>query len=101
MSVVREADPLAVQAFTDVGNFLGRGLADLVMCLDPEAVVLAGGVSAAGELLRAPTEASLRRCLVAREHIAKTSVVLGSLGAVAGAVGVAHLAALQTDVSAP
>ncbi len=99
-AAAREADPPALQAFTDVGNFLGRGLADLVMCLDPEAVVLAGGVSAAGELLRAPTEASLRRCLVVREHIAQTSVVLGSLGAVAGAVGVAHLAALQTDVSA-
>ena len=57
------------------------------MCLDPEAVILAGGVAAAGELLRAPTEASLRSCLVAREHVAETSVVLGSLGAVAGAVG--------------
>ena len=35
----RAGDPRALQAFADIGHLLGRGVADLVMCLDPEAVI--------------------------------------------------------------
>jgi len=97
-AAARDADPVALRAFADVGEYLGRGIADLVMCLDPAAVILAGGVAAAGELLRGPTDASLRRCLVARENLVQTQVLLGLLGASAGALGVAHLASLHGEV---
>jgi glucokinase len=94
-AAARDGDPVALRAFAKVGEYLGRGIADLVMCLDPAAVILAGGVATAGELLRAPTDASLRRCLVAHEKMAQTQVLIGLLGARAGALGVAHLASLQ------
>jgi glucokinase len=94
-AAAHDGDPLALQAFTDIGSALGRGLADLVMCLDPEAVILAGGVAAAGELLRSPTDASLHQCLVAREHFARTDVLISPLSGVAGALGVAHLASVH------
>ena len=91
-------DPVALQAFAVVGEYLGRGIADLVMCLDPAAVILAGGVAAAGELLRGPTDASLQRCLVAHQKVAQTQVLIGLLGASAGALGVAHLASLEGEL---
>lgn len=94
-AAARAGDPIALQAFAEVGESLGRGIADLVMCLDPAAVILGGGVAAAGELLRGPTEASLRRCLVAHESVVQTEVLVALLGPSAGALGVAHLASLQ------
>jgi glucokinase len=94
-AAARDNDPLALQAFADVGRALGTGLADLVMCLDPAAVILAGGVAAAGELLRGPTDAALSECLIAREHIARTPVLISALSGVAGALGAAHLASLH------
>ena len=96
-AAARDADPVALQAFANVGEYLGRGIADLVMCLDPAAVILGGGVAAAGELLRGPTDASLRRSIVAHENMAQTQVLIGLLGASAGALGVAHLASLQPE----
>jgi glucokinase len=96
-AAARDGDPVALQAFATVGEYLGRGIADLVMCLDPAAVILGGGVATAGELLRGPTDASLRRCLVAHEKMAETQVLIGLLGASAGALGVAHLASRQGE----
>ena len=47
-------DTLAIQAFTMTGTILGRKLSDLVTLLDPEAIILSGGLVAAGNLLLEP-----------------------------------------------
>jgi glucokinase len=44
-------EPNAVELIGDVGLWLGRGIANLAAALDPEVVVIGGGVSAAGDLL--------------------------------------------------
>ena len=46
-----EGDLLARQAFASVGDWLGVGVANLVAALDPDVVVVGGGVSAAGDRL--------------------------------------------------
>src|SRR5664279_295032 len=46
-------DVAALRCFDVVGTWLGRGMAQLAAVLDPGLFVLGGGVSAAGELLRA------------------------------------------------
>src|SRR5690606_23818153 len=47
-------DPDACAAFDEVGRWLGVGIANLVAALDPERVVVGGGVASAGELLLEP-----------------------------------------------
>ena len=52
-------DKLAAQAFEYTGHILGMKLADSVAHLSPEAIILFGGLAAAGELIFAPTQRSL------------------------------------------
>ncbi len=49
-----KADPLALAVLERTGSILGRKLADVVACLDPEAFILMGGVVNTGELLLEP-----------------------------------------------
>lgn len=46
---------LAQHAFEYTGQILGRKLADTVAYLDPEAIILSGGLTKAGDLLLEPT----------------------------------------------
>ena len=59
-------DPLAHAAFDFTGEMLGRSLADAVAFTSPEAILLLGGLAAAGEWLFGPTrralEANLMNC---------------------------------------
>jgi len=54
-----QGDRLAQRAFEHTGNILGMKLSDSVAHLSPEAIILFGGLAAAGELIFAPTRRSL------------------------------------------
>lgn len=100
----REGDMVARGAFTEVGKWLGRGLANLVAGLDPELIVVGGGVCAAGDLLLDPARTSLADALVAAEHRVVPPVVAAALGPDAGLVGAAALArrtASESQTTAP
>lgn len=84
-------DPVALQAFDSVGTWLGAGLADLVAALDPEVIVIGGGVSAAGDLLLEPARAELARALVGAADRVIPPVLRAAHGPEAGAVGAASL----------
>jgi len=91
-TAAREGDPAAVAAFTTVGGWLGEGLIDLVQLLDPQVLVVGGGVADAGELLLAPTRAAFTAGLAARGALPVATVVGATLGNTAGVVGAADLA---------
>jgi glucokinase len=88
----REGDPASRAAFAEVGRWLGSGLADMVQILDPDVLVIGGGVIEAGELLMAPTRAAYIDELAARAGLAVAPVVEAQLGNMAGVVGAADLA---------
>ncbi len=88
------ANPLAIEMMTAVGGWLGSGLANVVAALDPGLIVIGGGVSAAGELLLAPTRRALVSSLSGRGHRPVPRVVGASLGPSAGMIGAADLARL-------
>lgn len=88
----RDGDERAVAAFTEVGTWLGRGLADLTAFLDPGVFVIGGGVADAGELLLGPTRTSFAEHLSGRGHRPVADVRLATLGNAAGLVGAADLA---------
>lgn len=53
-----QGDELAIETYKRTGYWLGIGLANLAAVIDPEAIILAGGVSKAGKWLMDPLEAS-------------------------------------------
>lgn len=91
-AAARQADPVAVEAFTTVGSWLGKGLAELAAVLDPEVFVIGGGVVEAGELLLGPARQAFRTNLVAPEHRPVAAVLPALLANDAGIVGAADLA---------
>jgi glucokinase len=87
-----EGDPAAVEIYTTMGQWLGRGLANLAAVIDPEIFVIGGGVSAAGDLLIEPARSTFERSLTGRGFRPAAKVVLAALGPDAGLVGAADLA---------
>jgi glucokinase len=57
-------DPIAREAFEQTGRILGMKLADSVAHLSPEAIILFGGLAAAGPLIFEPTKRSLEEHLL-------------------------------------
>lgn len=85
-------DPVAHACFAAIGEWLGVGLGALTSALDPEVVVVGGGVSAAGDLLLDPARAVLERAVVGAGHRTPPRLVAARLGPEAGVVGAALLA---------
>jgi glucokinase len=85
-------DRLAVEAFEDIGRWLGEGLCDLVAVFDPAVIVVGGGVSEAGQLLLGPAQAAFDRQLPGRGHRPDAELRLASLANTAGLIGAADLA---------
>jgi glucokinase len=86
-------DPSALQIMDTFGWWVALGLANLANALDPELIVVGGGMIAAGEVLIAPTRrafAELVKAPLARKPIRIEAAVLGSR---AGAIGAGLLAA--------
>lgn len=55
-----EGDPLANSIFKEAGFYIGLGIANLLHTLNPQLVILGGGVSKAGDLLFEPIRATVR-----------------------------------------
>jgi glucokinase len=85
-------DGAALRCFEVVGMWLGRGLSGLAAILDPGLFVIGGGVSAAGEVLRAPASAAFSASLTGRGYRPVAELRIAELGAAAGLVGAADLA---------
>jgi glucokinase len=88
----QDGDPVARAAFAEVGRWLGSGLADMVQVLDPEVLIIGGGVVDAGDLLLEPTWAAYLEALAARASLPVARVLPASMGNLAGVVGAADLA---------
>ncbi|MEN3359461.1 MAG: glucokinase [Mycobacteriales bacterium] len=88
----REGDPAAVEIFTAMGRWLGRGIADLAAIIDPSVVVVGGGVSEAGDLLLGPAREAFATTLTGRGFRPASPIRLAALGPDAGLVGAADLA---------
>lgn len=88
--VAQNPDALATQAVTRTGEYLGWGLVSLANALDPDLMVIGGGLASLGDALLAPA----RRILSANAlpGPAQCPVVVAALGADASVIGAASLA---------
>lgn len=92
----RAGDPIAAELLTEIGTWLGLGLANLANAFDPGAFVIGGGVSAAGPMLLDPARGAFRRHLAGRGYRPEARIIGAELGNEAGLVGAADLA--RTEV---
>jgi glucokinase len=85
-------DPAAVEALARVGHWVGIGLANIAVTLDPGTFVVGGGASAGGDLLLVPARAAFESRLPGAAYRPVADVRLAHLGNEAGLVGAADLA---------
>ena len=88
-----EGDPDALEVVRDFSWWLALGLANLATLLDPEVMVIGGGLAAVGPLLLDPTREAFAGHLMGGGHRTPVRVELAQLGPEAGAIGAALLAA--------
>jgi glucokinase len=81
-------DPYASEVMKDTAKFLGAGIASIINILNPEMVVIAGGVTRAGEHLFTPLRAEVRKRAF-KSAQERCSIVSGQLPGTAGVVGAA------------
>ena len=87
-----EGDPLALEVYDELADWLGRGMGDLASLFDPAVFVLGGGVADSGSLLLDPVAKAFEKHLIGGVHRPRAEVVLASLGSAAGIAGAGDLA---------
>ncbi|MEN9752494.1 MAG: hypothetical protein RL670_185 [Actinomycetota bacterium] len=88
---ISENDPAALELLAEIGSWLGQAIATLCAAVDPEVVVISGGVSEAGDLLLNPIRDSYLKHLPARDFRPKLEIVPAKFLNNAGVIGVADL----------
>ena len=99
-AAARDCDPLAVDIFNRAGRLLGFGIANLVSLLDPEVVILGGGMASVADLYLAP----IRRAMMERAQplaAEKVSVVVSRIPDTVNLLGCARLVWEPSVVSEP
>lgn len=82
----REGDRLALEVVRETARLLGAGVANLLNIFNPDVVVLAGGVTQAGDALFEPMRAEVRRRAF-KPAVDACRIVPGALQGRAGVVG--------------
>jgi glucokinase len=91
-----DGDPLSVGILGDVGRLLGVVCANLANALNPEAIVIGGGIALAGDPLLKPAGQALKAWAMrpTAEHL---QLLAAQLGNQAAAIGAALLARAPLD----
>jgi glucokinase len=82
----KRGDPVASEIVRDTARYLGAGIANLLNIFNPDTVVIAGGVTAAGDALFVPLRAEVRRRAFS-PAVRAARIVPGELPGTAGVVG--------------
>ncbi|GAB4521761.1 MAG: ROK family protein [Anaerolineae bacterium] len=88
MQAAEAGDAVAQNILTQVGTYIGVGMANVVTLLNPHCIVIGGGVAQLGEWIMAPIWTALRRY----NHTAnldRLRILPAALGEDAGAIGAA------------
>ena len=94
-----EGDELADRVWADIGRKIGVGLTNVIWLVNPDRIVIGGGVANAGERLFGYIRQTIRtRC--EKTFWEKLEVVPATLGNDAGIIGAATLA-LESEFRPP
>lgn len=86
----KAGDPVARRIFSRIGEYIGIGMASVVNLLNPEKIIIGGGVADAGDILLDPLKDTLKKraMKIAGETV---EVVPAQLGNTAGVIGASLL----------
>lgn len=91
-----QGDAVAIESFRRMGYYLGIALAGLVNLLNPEAIVLGGGLSSGWDMFISETRSQIAKRAF-REPAERVKLVRAELGDDAGILGVTRLAVTAPD----
>lgn len=86
----KEKDPVAVSVFDEYIENMCKMILMVICIIDPEVIVLGGGVSKAGEFLVDAINANIHKHLLFKT-VAPPEILIAKLGAEAGVIGAAML----------
>lgn len=80
-------DPRAIAILEEAGGWLGMAIASMANILFPDHIAIAGGLSAAGDLVLAPAERVFRESasILARSNVSFAKATLGTMATLIGA----------------
>jgi len=87
----KAGNELALAAFSKQADWLGLACASYSLIIDPQAIIIGGGVVDAGELFLAPVRAAMRKCMPFAESHVPPKIIAAKFGNDAGLIGAADL----------
>lgn len=105
-AAAQRGDAAAKEIIDDLVSRLAVGIATAAIILNPEAVIIGGGISRAGGLLIEPLEARIRGLVpvpprVFLSRLGEEAVALGAVHVALGAVDESILSSLSLELSGP
>ncbi len=95
--LARSGDKKAIAIWTDVAEKLGTALTGVVNLLNPDKIVIGGGVSKAGKLILNPLKKRIKTRAM-KDQAKHVKIVLAKLGADAGIIGASQLFGLHDKI---
>jgi len=87
----KAGNELALAAFSKQADWLGLACASYSSIIDPQAIIIGGGVVDAGELFLAPVRAAMRKYMLFAESHVPPKIIAAKFGNDAGLIGAADL----------
>jgi glucokinase len=87
----KAGNELALSAFNKQADWLGLACASYSLILDPQAIIIGGGVVDAGELFLAPVREAMRKYMPFAESHVPPKIIAAKFGNDAGLIGAADL----------
>ncbi len=91
IQAANSGDQFAISIFSEVGSWLGRGIAYLLQIFNPELIIIGGRVAEANQFILAPIQQAIHT-FSNRDISNNTEIKFSELGAKAGTMGIAAYA---------
>lgn len=95
-AAARAGDPVAIDAFAGLGRRLGEAMAMATDILDPEVIVIGGGVCAAADLFLPIAQEVLKQRVTGSDFRPAPRIAVARYGTAASTIGAAIIAAERT-----
>ncbi|MDD4332658.1 MAG: ROK family protein [Patescibacteria group bacterium] len=89
------ADPLAEKTYQEIGRNLGLAFANIINILNPEAIIIGGGVTGSAELFLPAAKKEMEKYIMNSRARKEVKVLVGKLGNMAGVIGASLLVGKQ------
>lgn len=90
-NLAKKGDKNAQKAFGKVGEYLGISLANIVNVIDPQAIIIGGGLAGAEKFIFPQAQKTMKKLITSPKAAEGVKILLGKLGEDAGAMGAAAL----------